>query len=56
MVIGFTKDSLFVFFRNRVVIKSGRNRNLIGCDNYVEEELMDKYCEGQCLKTLTFMR
>ena len=42
MLIGFTKDSLFTSFRNRVAIKSGGNKNLIGCDNYVEKESMDK--------------
>ena len=55
MVIGFTKDSLFASFQNRVAIKSKGNRNLIGGDNFVVEESMDKYCEGHGLKTLTFM-
>ena len=54
MMIGFTKDSLFASFHNRVAIKSGGNRNLIGGDNFVDEESMDKYCVGHGLKTFNF--
>ena len=56
MVIGFTKDSLFALFHNRVAIKNGGNMNLIGGDNFIKEESIDKYCEGHGLKTITFIR